>query len=99
MKCLTVFTHFSPKFVKHLYDDDLEIFIMWVCFTLLSSSEILSCSLIWNIFLCQLILSISVFIFICLVAQFLSLGEGALCRRCTMGSSSALPSGHQGYML
>ena len=29
----------ASKFVKHLYDDYLEIFVMWVCFTLLSSSE------------------------------------------------------------
>ena len=54
----SLFIHFSPKFAEHLYDHYVELFMgRFLIFTSLSSSsEVLSCSFLWDIFLCSLIL-------------------------------------------
>ena len=68
---------------------------------LLSSSGILSCSFLWNIFLCCLILPILCFYFHVFDRLIIvtNLGEVASCRRRPMGPTSILPSVHQSYML
>ena len=54
----SLFIHFSPKLAEHLYDHYFELFMgrFLISTSLSSSSEVLSCSFLWNIFFCSLIL-------------------------------------------
>ena len=97
---LTIFPHSSPKFFVYLYDLYLELFIGWIAFFHLTS-WVLSCSFIWNLFLCSLICGLICFYFYVsgwLVA-FPDFGEVAFCRRHPGHPSSALPSGYQSCVL
>ena len=64
VEVLIVFIHSSPKFCEHICDHYLELFY-WVDylspFRLVLFLRFLSCSFIWNIFFCILILPNSVF--------------------------------------
>lgn len=69
--------------------------------TVLSSYEVLSCFLIWIIFLCLFILPnpCACFHVLSRSVMFPSLGELVLCRRHPMGPGRTLLSGLQGHML
>ena len=70
--------------------------------TLLSSSSgVLSCSFVWNIFLCHLILPNSLFYFYVLgrSVMFPDLEEVDFYRRHHIGPGKTLPSVHQSYIL
>ena len=98
-----VFIRSSLELTVHLYNHYLELLIgIFLILTLLSSSsEALSYSFIWNIFLCCLILSSSLCLFVHIrqFVAFLDLGEVALFKRCLMGPSSVLPNCCQSYIL
>ena len=53
-----MFIHSSTKFIEHLYDHYLELILdRLLVSTLFSSfSEVMSCSFVWDIFFCLLIL-------------------------------------------
>lgn len=98
---LTVFLHYSLKFIEYLYDHYFECFIKWIAYHCFYFSEVLFCCFNWNSFCCLLIcLIFCVCLYVLSKSVISPILEGVgLLRRYTLWIRSAVPCGPQRQVL
>lgn len=94
-----VFIHSYSEFNEHIRSLPSTLHQVDCLSPLYFFPEVLSCFIIWNIFLSLLILPHSLCIFLCASVIFPNPGGVILCRKHPKRLSSTLSSGHQKYML